>query len=323
MADRVTILDLLARKREGKRFTMVTAYDAIQAALVDEAGVEAILVGDSAANVIHGHETTLPVTMDEMVVHVRAAARGRKRALLVADMPFLSYQPSIEDAIRNAGRFLKEGLADAVKLEGGAEWAETTRALVRAGIPVMAHVGLTPQWVNVFGGYKVQGRDPRGGDDIAASARALEAAGAFAVVLECVPASLAARITRELAIPTIGIGAGADCDAQVLVFHDLLGFTRRGRRLPRFVKRYEALGDRAVAALKAFRGEVESGAFPAPEHAYEAEAAAPPKPAGAAPSPKNGQGAAAAAPGGAAEAVEPYPVVRAEERGASARAPGP
>jgi len=273
MADRVTIPDLLARKRDGKRFTMVTAYDAIQAALVEEAEVEAILVGDSVANVVYGHETTLPVGLDEMVAHTRAAARGRKRALLVADMPFLSYQPSIEEAIRSAGRLLKEGLADAVKLEGGAHFAPTVRALVQSGIPVMGHVGLTPQFVNIFGGYKVQGRDARGAEEILEGARALEAAGAFAVVLECVPSELAAAITRALAVPTIGIGAGRACDAQVLVFHDLLGFTRRGRRLPRFVKRYDTLGDRAVEALKGFRREVESGAFPGPEHAYEMDAA--------------------------------------------------
>ncbi len=268
MAERVTIPALLARKREGKRFTMVTAYDALAAALVDDAGIEAILVGDSAANVVHGHETTLPVTMDEMIAHTRAAARGRRRALLVADMPFLSYQTSIEDAIRNAGRFLKEADADAVKLEGGAEWADTVRALVRAGIPVMGHVGLTPQSVKVFGGYKVQGKDAARAEEIAAGARALEAAGAFAVVLECVPSDLARLITRALSIPTIGIGAGPDCDAQVLVFHDLLGWTARDRKLPRFVKRYEELGARALAALRQFRREVEDGSFPGPEHAY-------------------------------------------------------
>lgn len=272
MADRVTILDLIARKRAGKRFTMVTAYDAGQAALVEEAEIEAILVGDSVANVVYGHETTLPVTLDEMVAHTRAAARGRKRAMLVADMPFLSYQPSVEEAIRSAGRLLKEGLADAVKLEGGREVAPTVRALVLAGIPVMGHVGLTPQSVNLFGGYKVQGRDAARAEEILEGARALEAAGAFAVVLECVPSELAALITRALAIPTIGIGAGAACDAQVLVFHDLLGFTRRGRRLPRFVKRYETLGDKAVEALRSFRRDVEAGSFPAREHTYEMEA---------------------------------------------------
>lgn len=268
-ADRITIPELLARKRAGRRFAMVTAYDALEAALVDEAEIEVILVGDSAANVVHGHETTLPVTMEDMLAHTRAAARGRKRALLVADMPFLSYQTSIPDAVRNAGRFLKEGLADAVKLEGGAEWAETVRALVRAGIPVMGHVGLMPQSVHLFGGYKVQGRDPGRAGEILEGAKALEAAGAFSIVLECVPSDLAAAITRALAIPTIGIGAGPACDAQVLVFHDLLGLSRRGRRVPRFVKRYEQLGDRAVAALRAFRGEVLEGAFPAREHGYE------------------------------------------------------
>ena len=296
MADRVTIPDLVARKRDGKRITMVTAYDAIQAALVDEAEVDAILVGDSAANVVYGHETTLPVTMDEMIAHTRAAARGRKRALLVGDMPFLSYQTSEADAVRNAGRFLKEGLADAVKLEGGLEWAGTVRALVRASIPVMGHVGLTPQSVNLFGGYKVQGKDAKRAEEILAGAQALEDAGAFAVVLECVPSELAAAITAALSIPTIGIGAGARCDGQVLVFHDLLGLTRRGRRLPRFVKRYETLGDKAVAALKEFRREVMDGVFPAKEHSYEMDAAEAAKLRAAAPPPAS-----------LAESFEPYP----------------
>jgi 3-methyl-2-oxobutanoate hydroxymethyltransferase len=245
---------------------MVTAYDAGQAVLVDEAGMDAILVGDSAANVVYGHETTLPVTMNEMIAHTRAAARGGRRALLVGDMPFLSYQAEVAEAVRNAGRFLKEGFAEAVKLEGGLEMAETVRAIVRAGIPVMGHVGLTPQSVHAFGGYKVQGKDAERAQALIEGARALEAAGAFAVVLECVPTAVAQIVTNALSIPTIGIGAGPFCDGQVLVVHDLLGFSRR--RLPRFVKRYEALADKAVIALRTFREEVETGKFPTAEHGY-------------------------------------------------------
>ncbi len=267
MAERITIPELVARKREGgKKISMATAYDAGQAALVDEAGLDAILVGDSASNVIHGHETTIPITLDEMLFHTRAAARGRKRALLVGDMPFGSYQAEPADGVRSATRFLKEGGADAIKLEGGQEVAETVRAIVRAGIPVMGHLGLTPQSVHVFGGYKVQGKDARSAQEIVASARALEAAGAFAIVLECVPTAVAQIVTQAIRIPTIGIGAGPFCDGQVLVLHDLLGLTRR--RLPRFVKRYEALADKAVLALKTFREEVEGGRFPGPEHGY-------------------------------------------------------
>jgi 3-methyl-2-oxobutanoate hydroxymethyltransferase len=267
MAERVTIPELVSRKRNGgKKISMVTAYDAGQAALVDEAGVDAILVGDSAANVIHGHETTIPVTLDEMVMHTRAAARGRKRALLVGDMPFMSYQAEIADAVRAAGRFLKEGFADCVKLEGGIEMAPTVRALVRAQVPVMGHVGLTPQSVHMFGGHKVQGKDAERAKEILDGARALEDAGAFAIVLECVPTAVAQMVTNAVSVPTIGIGAGPFCDGQVLVFHDLLGLTRR--RLPRFVKRYEALADKAVIAIRSFREDVEAGKFPTAEHGY-------------------------------------------------------
>lgn len=267
MPERVTIPELISRKREGgKKISMATAYDAGQAALVDEAGLDAILVGDSAANVIHGHETTLPITLEEMVVHTRAAARGRKRAVLIGDMPFGSYQAGADDAVRSATRLVKEGFADAVKLEGGVEVVDAVRAIVRAGIPVMGHLGLTPQSVHMFGGYKVQGKDAQRAKEILDGAKALEAAGAFAIVLECVPTPVAQIVTRAISIPTIGIGAGPFCDGQVLVFHDLLGLTRR--RLPRFVKRYEALADKAVIALKLFREETEDGRFPAPEHGY-------------------------------------------------------
>jgi 3-methyl-2-oxobutanoate hydroxymethyltransferase len=267
MADRVTIPEIVRRKSTGgKKISMVTAYDAGQAALVDEAGVDAILVGDSAANVIHGHETTLPITIEEMVWHTRAAARGRHRALLVGDLPFMSYQAEDADAVRNAGRLLKEGGADCVKLEGGLEVASKARAIVQAGVPVMGHLGLTPQSVHVFGGYKVQGKDAERAKEILEGARALEAAGAFAVVLECVPTAVAQMVTNALKIPTIGIGAGPFCDGQVLVFHDLLGLSRR--RLPRFVKRYENLADKAIIALRNFREDVEIGKFPAAEHGY-------------------------------------------------------
>jgi 3-methyl-2-oxobutanoate hydroxymethyltransferase len=267
MPERVTIPDLVARKRDGgKKLSMVTAYDAGQAALVDEAGMDMILVGDSAANVVYGHETTLPVTLEEMLSHVRAVVRGRRRALVVGDLPFLSYQPGPEDAIRSAGRFLKEGGADCVKLEGGAEMAEIVRAIVRAGIPVMGHIGLTPQSVHVFGGYKVQGKSAERAEQILEGARALEAAGAFALVIECVPSEVAKLITESVRIPTIGIGAGPSCDGQVLVFHDMLGLIRR--RLPRFVKQYETLADKAVIALRQFREDVEEGKFPSAQHGY-------------------------------------------------------
>jgi 3-methyl-2-oxobutanoate hydroxymethyltransferase len=267
MAERITIPELIDRKRHGgKKISMVTAYDAGQAALADEAGIDVILVGDSAANVVHGHETTLPITLDEMLSHTRAASRGRKRALLVGDMPFLSYQAEEADAVRSAGRFFKEAGAEAVKLEGGAEVASKAAAIVRAGMPVMGHVGLTPQSVHVLGGYKVQGKDAATAKEILDGARALEAAGCFAIVLECVPTAVAQIITRSLSIPTIGIGAGPFCDGQVLVWHDLLGLTRR--RLPRFVKRYEALADKTVIALRTFREEVEEGRFPGSEHGY-------------------------------------------------------
>ena len=271
MADRVTTLDLIERKRSsGKKISMVTAYDAGQAALVDEAGIDAILVGDSAANVIHGHDTTIPITLDEIIVHCRAAARGRKKALLVGDMTFMSYQASVADAVRSAGRLLKEGLCDAVKLEGGVEAAPAAKAIVEAGIPVMGHVGLTPQSVHVMGGHKVQGKDGERARKIIEGARALEQAGCFAIVIECVPTEVAKIITESVSIPTIGIGAGPFCDGQVLVFHDLLGLTRR--RLPRFVKRYENLADKAIIALRAFRTDVEKLAFPAAEHGYGIEA---------------------------------------------------
>lgn len=253
-------------KAEGRPVTMLTAYDFLLAGLVDEAGIDVILVGDSLGNVVLGYETTIPVTMDDMVHHVRAVARGARRALVVADMPFLSYQVSVEDALRNAGRLLQEGGAHAVKVEGGAAILNTVRALVGAGIPVMGHLGLTPQSVHQLGGFKVQARDAAAANRLLDDARALEEAGIFALVLECIPAPLARMVTGALGVPTIGIGAGPDCDGQVLVIHDLLGLT--GGRAPRFVKRYADLRAQILAAVGAYREEVVARRFPGPEHTF-------------------------------------------------------
>jgi 3-methyl-2-oxobutanoate hydroxymethyltransferase len=259
----VTIHDLRAWKAQGKRFSMLTAYDFPTARILDEAGIPVLLVGDSVANNVLGYPDTLPVTMDEMLHHTRAVVRGVSEALVVGDLPFLSYQVSIEEGVRNAGRFLKEGGARAVKLEG--PQIELTHRLVELGIPVMAHVGLTPQSVNAMGGYRVQGR----GDDasrVLEEARSLEKAGAFAIVLEAMPAELGGEITRSVEIPTIGIGAGPDTDAQVLVFHDLVGVSER---LPRFAKAYADLRSTIGDAARAFASDVEAGTFPDPEHSYQ------------------------------------------------------
>lgn len=254
-------------KQEGKKLSMLTAYDYSAARLMDESGINGILVGDSLGNVILGYEDTLSVTMEDMIHHGAAVARGAKNCLVVIDMPFMSYQASVYDAVVNAGRLMKEGRGSAVKLEGGSQAAPQIAAIVKAGIPVMAHLGLTPQSVNAFGGFKVQGRDEAAARRLLADARAVEAAGAFAVVLECVPAPLAKLVTEELAIPTIGIGAGAGCDGQILVYQDMLGmfpgFT------PKFVKRYAAVGDLMKDAFRAYADEVARGVFPAPEHSYQ------------------------------------------------------
>ena len=263
---RVTVLDVQAAKTRGEKWPMLTAYDALTARVLDEAGIPVLLVGDSAAMVVYGHDSTLPVTVDELVPLVRAVTRGATRALVVADLPFGSYQPSVEQALDNAARFMKDGRAHAVKLEGGARVLPQVEALAAAGIPVMGHLGLTPQSVNAFGGFRVQGRG-EAGELLLADAKALEAAGAFAVVLECVPADLAARVTASLAIPTIGIGAGPGCDAQVLVWQDLMGLTPGPG--PRFVKRYADLRGLLTTAATAFAEEVRDGVYPAPEHAYE------------------------------------------------------
>lgn len=260
-----TVLDLRRFKREGRRFAMLTAYDWPTARLLDEAGIPVLLVGDSLGMVVLGYETTVPVTMDEMVHHASAVARGARNALLVGDLPFMSYQPSIEHAMAAAGRLLKEGGMHAVKLEGGAPVLETVRRLTESGVPVMAHLGLTPQSVHQLGGFRVQGRDPAAASRIVEDARALEEAGAFSLVLEGVPAGLARVVTAALAIPTIGIGAGPDCDGQVLVLHDLLGLSAR---TPKFVKRYGELSEQIRGIARCFAEEVASGAFPAAEHTY-------------------------------------------------------
>ncbi len=262
-----TVLDLQRFKAEGKRFAMLTAYDYTTAQLLDSAGIPVLLVGDSAAMVMLGHPTTLPMTMDELVILARAVSRGATNALLIGDLPFLSYQASAEDALRNAGRLLKEAGMHAVKLEGGGPMAvEATRRLTEAGIPVMGHVGLTPQSVHRMGGFKVQGKDPAVAARILAEAGELEAAGAFAIVLEGIPSTLAAKVTRALAIPTIGIGAGVECDGQVLVVHDMLGLSP-GRK-PRFVKEFAQLGPLVVEAARRYAAEVEAGTFPDAEHSY-------------------------------------------------------
>ena len=260
----VSIHDLRAYKARGERFVMLTAYDHPTAQILDEAGVPVLLVGDSLAQVVLGYDSTIPVTVDEMLHHTRAVARGARDALIVGDMPFMSYQASIEDGLRNAGRFLKEGGAHSVKIEG--PQMELASAMSDRGIPVMGHLGLTPQSVHLFGGYKVQGRSEEQAQRIKIWAKELEEAGAFALVLECVPAALAAEITAALSIPTIGIGAGPACDAQVLVIHDLVGLT--AGPAPKFVKRYADLRSQIADAAKAFAADVLSGAYPDEEHSY-------------------------------------------------------
>jgi 3-methyl-2-oxobutanoate hydroxymethyltransferase len=263
---KVTIGDLMAKKESGKRISMMTAYDCPGAHMVDQAGIDAILVGDSLGMVVLGYSSTVPVTMDEMIHHTKAVMRGTTWAFVIGDMPFMSYQASIEDAVRNAGRFIKEGGCDAVKLEGGSEVAPVVKAIVTAGIPVCAHIGLTPQTATQLGGFRVQGKDAESARNLIESAKDLEEAGAFMVVMECIPDVLAARITKELAIPTIGIGAGRDCDGQVLVYHDTVGLFERFT--PRFVKQYIKLGPMIVDALKEYKREVEEGVFPGDEHSF-------------------------------------------------------
>jgi 3-methyl-2-oxobutanoate hydroxymethyltransferase len=271
----VTIKDLQAYKREGRRFAMLTAYDFTTARILDEAGVPVILVGDSLGMTMLGYPDTLAVTMEEMLHHTRAVRRGVANALVVGDMPFMSYHASIEDAIRNAGRFLKEGGANAVKLEGAGRVVEMTQRLTGMGIPVMGHLGLTPQFVNQFGGFKVQGKSDEAAERIEHDALALQAAGAFSLVLEGIPAGLGRRVTSVLQIPTIGIGAGVGCDAQVLVIQDMLGLSGEG--VPKFVKRFADLRGEITRAVGEYIEEVESGSFPGPEHSYGMGAAAAPE----------------------------------------------
>lgn len=258
--------ELAEMKRRGEKIVMVTAYDAPGGRLADEAGIDIVLVGDSAAMTVLGHDSTVPATMDEMVVLTRAVTRGARRPLVVADMPFGSFQVSDEEALRNAIRFLKEAGADAVKLEGAGPTLSRVRALVGAGIPVMGHIGLTPQSATMLGGFKAQGRTSAKALRLLEDALALEAAGCFSIVLEAVPAPVARRITASLSGPTIGIGAGADCDGQVLVYHDLLGLYAGPS--PRFVKQYAELAGDITRALEAYAAEVRSGAFPEEQHTY-------------------------------------------------------
>lgn len=261
---KTTILDLQGMKERGKRITMLTAFDYSLAELLDQAGIDMILVGDSLAMVALGHENTVAVTVEEMLHHCKAVRRGVRGAMLVADMPFMSYHVSRQQAIANAGRFMKEAGSDAVKLEGGTEMAATIEAVVAAGIPVLGHIGLTPQTVSKLSGYRLQGRDADAARALIEAARAVEEAGAFALVVECVPAEVAALITERLRIPTIGIGAGPHTDGQVLVTYDVLGLYPKFS--PRFAKAYANLGEEARRAVGAFLREVEAGEFPGPEH---------------------------------------------------------
>ena len=261
-----TVSTFREQKAKGEKISMLTAYDYSTAKLMDEAGINGILVGDSLGMVVLGYEDTLPVTMEDMIHHTAAVCRGAKNTLVVGDMPFMSYQVSVEEAVYNAGRLMKEGRCQAVKLEGGASVCPQIRAITNASIPVMAHIGLTPQSINAFGGFKVQGKSEEAAKKLLEDAKAVEEAGAFAVVLECVPAKLAELISKSISIPTIGIGAGAGCDGQILVYQDMLGlfsdFT------PKFVKRYVNVGEMMTQAFRDYIADVQEGSFPAPEHTF-------------------------------------------------------
>jgi 3-methyl-2-oxobutanoate hydroxymethyltransferase len=264
--EQFTITTFKTAKKKGERITMLTAYDYTTAVLLEEAGVDTLLVGDSLGMVMLGYENTLQVTMDDMIHHTRAVARGRRRALLIGDMPFLSYHVSTEEAVRNAGRFVQEGNAHAVKLEGGKDVLDKIRAILKAQIPVLGHLGLTPQSVHAMGGFKLQGKDIEAARRILDDALILQDAGVFGVLLEGVPAELARIITEKLEVPTIGIGAGPYCDGQVLVIQDMLGMFRKMR--PKFVKTYTQGGDAAVAAVREYIREVRDGVFPGREHSF-------------------------------------------------------
>jgi 3-methyl-2-oxobutanoate hydroxymethyltransferase len=262
-----TIQDFLKKKKEGKKITMLTAYDFPFAQIVDEAGIDVILVGDSVGMVVQGLKNTLPVTMDEMIYHTKMVSRAVKKAMVIGDMPFMSYQASIEEAVRNAGRFLKEAGASAVKLEGGTEVAEHIRAMTKSDIPVQAHIGLTPQSIHRMGGYKVQGKTEESAKRLIEEAHIVEDAGAFSLLLEAIPIELAKKITMELSIPTIGIGAGPHCDGQVLVLHDVIGLFERF--VPKFVKQYVNLKEEVLKAIKTYKEEVEKGIFPSEEQSFK------------------------------------------------------
>ena len=263
----ITTSTIRQMKVEGRPSTMITAYDYAMARNVDEAGIDMILVGDSVGNVMLGYSSTIPVTMDAMIHHTQAVVRGTKYALVVGDMPFMSYQASEAEGLMNAGRFLKEGGCAAIKLEGGSEVCPLVKKMVTAGIPVMGHIGLTPQSVNQFGGFKVQGKDVAAAQKLVDDAKALEAAGAFSIVLECVPAALAAKVSEMISIPTIGIGAGNGCDGQVLVCNDLLGVSNGFT--PKFVKKYRDLHQEIVGAVSEYISDVRDRRFPAPEHTFK------------------------------------------------------
>lgn len=263
---RVTTRTLLEMKERGERISALTAYDAIIGNIFDRAGIDVLLVGDSVANVVQGHDTTLPVTLDEIIYHTRAVTRQVERAMVVADLPFMSFQISADDAFRNAGRIMKETLAGGVKLEGGKENLEAVRRMTAAGIPVMGHLGLQPQSIHLYGGYRPRGREEEEATRIVEDALQLQEAGAFCIVLEKIPAELALQVTSKLTIPTIGIGAGPGCDGQILVYADMLGLTIDFN--PRFVRRYESFAERALNAAKAYAADVRSGDFPSEEESY-------------------------------------------------------
>ncbi len=262
-----TIQDFLRKKTAGEKITMLTAYDYPFAKIVDEAGIDAILVGDSLGMVVQGLDNTLPVTMDEMIYHTKMVARAASRALVIGDMPFMSYQAGINEAVLNAGRFLKEAGASAIKVEGGAEIAPQIKAMTKSDIPVMAHIGLTPQSIHRMGGYKVQGKTEESAKRLIEEARIVEDAGACALFVEAIPSSLAKQITEAISIPTIGIGAGPDCDGQILVLHDVIGLFERF--VPKFVKQYANIKSDALNAVKAYKDEVDKGLFPGASHGFK------------------------------------------------------
>jgi|Laugresu1bdmlbsd_1035121.scaffolds.fasta_scaffold15837_4 3-methyl-2-oxobutanoate hydroxymethyltransferase len=263
---RVTTRRLQDMKKQGKRISCLTAYDALIARILDDAGIDLILVGDSLGNIVQGHETTIPVTLDDIIYHTKAVVKGVQRALVVADMPFMSYQVSPEEAFRNAGRLMKEAGASAVKVEGGHRVCEAVRRMTEAGIPVMAHLGLTPQSINQFGSYRARGQNTEEAEEMMRDAKELEEAGAFAVVLEKIPMQLAQKITESLTIPTIGIGAGPHCDGQILVYSDMLGLTIDFS--PRFVRRYDSLHERVDDSVSRYIQDIQSGNFPDESESY-------------------------------------------------------